>query len=241
MEDVVNDHNEQNGYEELASNHPFTQWLRTYLLWAHITGVEPQVFAFASDAAPSVQDNLRWQGQALWVELSLLERMPSRLLAILAVRNYVEEDIWRRYLPILWLIGIMAVALSIGLSSYLRRVFGANVLWHLVHLFVLPLLFEMPALLREYARLHADEETMQRLAEPDMMLLALETAIVESYRNGEPEGQLHKSLKRLNRLRAKRGEPALTLEQIKAQAGEPLTTEEEEEILVVNTASQEEE
>ncbi|MDW8105069.1 MAG: hypothetical protein RMK92_08665 [Armatimonadota bacterium] len=240
MEDTRTESEEQPEYQYLDSTHPFTQWLRTYLLWAHILGVEPQVFAYPPDSARAVHDGLRWQGQNLWVEQSLLERIPPRLLAILAVHRYVEEEVWRRYLPVPWLLGALAAAFSVAVAAYLQRVFGANLLWHLVHLFVLPLLLDLPSLLREYARLRADEETQQRLAEPEMFFQALETAIVESYRNGDTERYLRRSLKRLNRLRARRGEPALTLEQVKARAGVLQRHEEEQTFAKMNSASQEE-
>jgi len=227
-------------YRALESAHPFMQWLRTYLLWAQIMGLEPRVFAFVSDGEPSVENNLRWQKDSLWIDSSLLERMSPRLLAILAVRNYMEQEIWRRYLPLLLLVGVTALALSFAAASFLQRLFGENILWHLTHIFVIPLFLEIPSLLREYVRRRADEETLQRLAEPETVLLAMEKAVEESYRNGETDKRLQSMLKRLNRVRAKAGEPPLTLEQIKAQAGEPLHREEEEQLLTVNTAPQEE-
>ncbi|MGC8785500.1 MAG: hypothetical protein ACP5RN_14085, partial [Armatimonadota bacterium] len=221
METSQSDQEPQPEYQALDSTHPFVQWLRTYLLWAYITGLEPQVFTFPADEADSVEDNLRWQAQNLWVERSLLDRIPHRLLAILAVRNYMEQEIWRKGIPFSLLVGVMALALSFTVASSLQRLFGENILWHLVHLFVVPLFLEMPSLLREYVHRRADEETLQRLAEPETVLLAMEKAVEESYRNGESDKRLQSLLKRLNRVRAKVGEPLLTLEQIKAQAGEP--------------------
>lgn len=241
MEDTREASEEQPEYQYLDGSHPFTQWVRTYLLWAHIFGVEPQIFVLPSGSPGGVRDSLRWQGQTLWVEQWALERVPPRLLAILAVHHYVEEELCRRYLPVPWLLGAIAVGLSVAASSYLQRLFGSNLLWHLIHLFVLPLLLDLPSLLREYASLRADEEMLQRLAEPDMLFLALEQAIVESYRNGDTDGRLRKSLKRLNRLRVKRGEPPLTLEQVKERAGVSLPAKEEEDAVTQNSASEEEE
>lgn len=241
MEDRREASEEQPEYQYLDSSHPFTQWVRTYLLWAHIFGVEPQVLTSPADSARAVRDKLRWREQTLWVEQSLLERIPPRLLAILAVHSYLEEEVSRRYLPVPWLLGALAAGLSVALSSYLQRVFGANLLWHLVHLFVLPLLLDLPSLLREYASLCADEEMLQRLAEPEMLFLALERAIVESYRDNDTDGRLRKSLKRLNRLRVKRGERPLTLEEVKQRAGVSPRAEEEEDAATKNSASQEEE
>jgi hypothetical protein len=77
-----------------------------------------------------------------------------------------------------------------------------------------------------------------------MLLLAMQTALEESCRQGETDKQLQKMLKRLNRLRAKTGEPPLTLQEVKQQAGEPLATPEElqeESPLAVNNGIQEEE
>ncbi len=240
MEEPQSTHESEPEYRSLDSTHPFTQWLRTYLLWAYITGLEPQVFTFPADEAASVEDNLRWQAQNLWVERSLLDRIPHRLLAILAVRNYMEQEIWRKRIPFSLLVGVMALALSFTVASSLQRLFGKNILWHLTHIFVIPLFLELPSLLREYVRRHADEETLQRLGEPETVLLAMEKAVEESYRNGESDKRLQSMLERLNRMRAQAGEPSLTLEQIKAQAGEPMHRQEEVHVLTVNTAPQEE-
>lgn len=209
---------EQPAEQSLEANHPFVQWLRTYLLWAYLTSIEPRVIASSSNSERAVSDNLRWDGQTLWVERSLLERIPPRLLAILAVHRYLEEIVWRRYLPIPWLLAGGTVILTFAVASYLQQRFGMNLLWHLLHLLVIPLLLDLPSLLREHTRQLADEEALRRLAEPDMLLHALEVAIIESYRNGESEKVLQRSLKRLNRLRAKRGEPMLTLNRLKAHA-----------------------
>ncbi len=244
MEDSQSIRETQPEYQALDSTHPFTQWLRTYLLWARIMGLEPQVFAFVSDGEPSVENNLRWQKDSLWIDSSLLEQVSPRLLAILAVRNYIEQAIWRRYLVLVVLSGVLLLSVTLAISAYVRRLLDANPLWELVHLFVLPVVLELPALLRDMARREADDEAFERLSEPQMFLQAMETALEESYRNGETEKQLQKMLKRLNRLRRKLGEPPLTLQEVKQRVGEPMEEQEylqEEDASAVNIAIQEEE
>jgi len=231
-------------YPLLESNHPLVQWLHTYLLWGQIMGVNPMVFTFPADGEPSVEGNLRWQKNALWVSDHLLERMSPRLLAILAVRNYMEGQVWHRYLVlVVFAIGV-ALMITLAVTDYIRRLLGVNPLWDLVHLLVLPALLDVPSLLRDLARRQTDEEAFERLGEPQMLLLAMQTALEESCRQGETDKQLQKMLKRLNRLRAKTGEPPLTLQEVKQQAGEPLATPEElqeESPLAVNNGIQEEE
>lgn len=231
-------------YQALDSSHPFTQWLRTYLLWARVLGLNPQVFAFVPDGEPSVENNLRWQKDNLWISSDLLERVSPRLLAILAVRNYIEQAIWRRYLVLVVLSGILLLSVTLAIAAYVRRLLGANPLWELVHLFVLPVMLEVPALLRDLARREADDEAFERLSDPQTFLQAIETALEESYRGGETEKQLQKILKRLNRLRKKLGEPPLALQEIKQRVGEPIEQQEElqeEDTSAVNIAIQEEE
>lgn len=244
MEDSQSIPETQPEYQALDSSHPFTQWLRTYLLWARILGLNPQVFAFVPDGEPSVENNLRWQKDNLWISSDLLERVSPRLLAILAVRNYIEQAIWRRYLVLVVLSGILLLSVTLAIAAYIRRLLGANPLWELVHLFVLPVVLEVPALLRDLARREADDEAFERLSDPQTFLQAMETALEESYRNGETEKQLQKILKRLNRLRKKLGEPPLTLQEIKQRVGEPIEQQEElqeEDTSAVNIAIQEEE
>jgi hypothetical protein len=230
-------------YPVLESNHPFVQWLHTYLLWANIMGVNPVVFTFPSDGEPSVENNLRWRKNVLWVGNDLLERMPPRLLAIIAVRNYMEQQVWHRYLALVVLAIALALMIALAATDYIRRLLGVNPLWDLVHLLVLPALLDVPSLLHDLARRRTDEEAFERLGEPQMFLLAMQTALEESCRQGETDKQLQKTLKRLNRLRAKTGEPPLTLQEVKQQAGEPLATPEElqeESPLAVNNGVEEE-
>jgi len=230
-------------YPVLESNHPFVQWLHTYLLWANIMGVNPVVFTFPSDGEPSVENNLRWRKNVLWVGNDLLERMPPRLLAIIAVRNYMEQQVWHRYLALVVLAIALALMITLAVTDYIRRLLGVNPLWDLVHLLVLPALLDVPSLLHDLARRRTDEEAFERLGEPQMFLLAMQTALEESYRQGETDKQIQKMLKRLNRLRAKAGEPPLTLQEVKQQAGEPLATPEElqeESPLAVNNGVEEE-
>jgi len=230
-------------YPVLESNHPFVQWLHTYLLWANIMGVNPVVFTFPSDGEPSVENNLRWRKNVLWVGNDLLERMSPRLLAIIAVRNYMEQQVWHRYLALVVLAIALALMITLAVTDYVRRLLGVNPLWDLVHLLVLPALLDVPSLLHDLARRQADEEAFERLGEPQMFLLAMQTALEESYRQGETDKQIQKMLKRLNRLRAKAGEPPLTLQELKQQAGEPLATPEElqeESPLAVNNGVEEE-
>jgi hypothetical protein len=230
-------------YPVLESNHPFVQWLHTYLLWANIMGVNPVVFTFPSDGEPSVENNLRWRKNVLWVGNDLLERMSPRLLAIIAVRNYMEQQVWHRYLALVVLAIALALMITLAVTDYIRRLLGVNPLWDLVHLLVLPALLDVPSLLHDLARRQTDEEAFERLGEPQMFLLAMQTALEESYRQGETDKQLQKMLKRLNRLRAKAGEPPLTLQEVKQQAGEPLATPEElqeESPLAVNNGVEEE-
>ena len=230
-------------YPVLESNHPFVQWLHTYLLWANIMGVNPVVFTFPSDGEPSVENNLRWRKNVLWVGNDLLERMSPRLLAIIAVRNYMEQQVWHRYLALVVLAIALALMITLAVTDYIRRLLGVNPLWDLVHLLVLPALLDVPSLLHDLARRRTDEEAFERLGEPQMFLLAMQTALEESYRQGETDKQIQKMLKRLNRLRAKAGEPPLTLQEVKQQAGEPLATPEElqeESPLAVNNGVEEE-
>lgn len=230
-------------YPVLENNHPFVQWLHTYLLWANIMGVNPVVFTFPSDAEPSVENNLRWRKNVLWVGNDLLERMSPRLLAIIAVRNYMEQQVWHRYLALVVLAIALALMITLAVTDYIRRLLGVNPLWDLVHLLVLPALLDVPSLLHDLARRRTDEEAFERLGEPQMFLLAMQTALEESYRQGETDKQIQKMLKRLNRLRAKAGEPPLTLQEVKQQAGEPLATPEElqeESPLAVNNGVEEE-
>jgi len=231
-------------YPVLESNHPLVQWLHTYLLWGQIMGVNPMVFTFPADGEPSVEDNLRWRKNVLWVSDDLLERISPRLLAILAVRNYMERQIWHSYLVLVVLTIVAALMIALAATDYVRRLLGVNPLWDLVHLLVLPVLLDVPSLLRDFARRRTDEEAFERLGEPQMFLQAMQTSLEESYRQGETDKQLQKTLKRLNRLRAKAGEPPLTLQEVKQQAGQPLAkTEElqEESPLAVNNGIQEEE
>lgn len=230
-------------YPVLESNHPFVQWLHTYLLWANIMGVNPVVFTFPSDGEPSVENNLRWRKNVLWVGNDLLEQMSPRLLAIIAVRNYIEQQVWHRYLALVVLAIALALMITLAVTDYIRRLLGVNPLWDLVHLLVLPALQDVPSLLHDLARRRTDEEAFERLGEPQMFLLAMQTALEESYRQGETDKQIQKMLKRLNRLRAKAGEPPLTLQEVKQQAGEPLATPEElqeESPLAVNNGVEEE-
>jgi len=230
-------------YPVLESNHPFVQWLHTYLLWANIMGVNPVVFTFPSDGEPSVENNLHWRKNVLWVGNDLLERMPPRLLAIIAVRNYMEQQVWHRYLALVVLAIALALMITLAVTDYIRRLLGVNPLWDLVHLLVLPALLDVPSLLHDLARRRTDEEAFERLGEPQMFLLAMQTALEESYRQGETDKQIQKMLKRLNRLRAKAGELPLTLQEVKQQAGEPLATPEElqeESPLAVNNGVEEE-
>jgi len=230
-------------YPVLESNHPFVQWLHTYLLWANIMGVNPVVFTFPSDGEPSVENNLRWRKNVLWVGNDLLERMSPRLLAIIAVRNYMEQQVWHRYLAMVVLEIALGLMISLAVADYFQRLLGVNPLWDLVHLLVLPALLDVPSLLHDLARRRTDEEAFERLGEPQMFLLAMQTALEESYRQGETDKQIQKMLKRLNRLRAKAGEPPLTLQEVKQQAGEPLATPEElqeESPLAVNNGVEEE-
>lgn len=244
MEETQSAQRSQPESQPLESTHPFMQWLRTYLLWARIMGVEPKVFVFPPDEEPSVENNLRWQKDNLWIRQDLLERVSPRLLAILAVRHYIEQGVWSRYLMLVVLSGALALSVTLAISVYIRRLLGANPLWELIHLFVIPVVVEAPALLRDLARRQADDEAFEQLSEPQMFLQAMQTALEESYRQGETDKHLEKMLKRLNRLRAKVGEPPLTLHEVKQRVGElPAEHEklQEESLAAVNRSIQEEE
>jgi len=243
MEQTDNAQDTEQPYHPLEETHPFVQWLRTYLLWARFTGVEPAVTTFTGTGVGSVEELLHWRGHHLWIESSLLERIPPRLLAILAVRRYVEQDIWRVHLLAGIVVGLLLMAVMFLALMYVERGLELGTAWHLVNLFLIPVAVELSTGLRERARRAADEATLDRLAEPQMFAQAMEKAIEESYRYGESERTLSRMLKRLNRIRARAGEPPLTLEQIKAQAGEPLFGVEEpteEEAFMMDTARQEE-
>jgi hypothetical protein len=244
MEQVENDEYHEQSNPPLEPNHPFVQWLRTYLLWARLPEIDPQVIAFDDGYANTVEELLRWEKQNLWVERSLLERMPHRLLALLAVRNYVEEQIWRRHLTtgIIFLL-IVAAAAFVG-ALYVQSRLRLSLLWQLVHLLVIPLVAQLSSLLREYTRQCADEEINQRIGEPQLFFLAIQQAIQESYRNGAPDSDLLRMLRRLNRIGAKSGEPPRTLEQLKSLAGEPIpapVAAEQAEETIQNSATRKEE
>ena len=228
MEASTNAERNSPEYRVLESTHPFTQWLRTYLLWARIMGLEPQVFASVSDRQPSVESRIRWQKGNLWIDIRLLEQIPPRLLAILAVRNYIEQWVWRKYLVLTVLFGVVLFVLTLVISTFVRHLLGKNPLVELVDLFVLPVLLELPILLREQARREADDEAFGQLSEPQMFLQAMQTAVEESYRQGEIDKRLHRMLMRLNRLRRKMGEPPLTLQEVKQRVRE--TAQEQEEL-----------
>jgi hypothetical protein len=88
------------------------------------------------------------------------------------------------------------------------------------------------------ARRRADDEAFERLSEPHLFLQAMETALEESHRRGETDKQLQKMLQRLNRLRARVDEPALTLQEVK-QRVEGSKHRQEESPLAVNTGQEE--
>jgi hypothetical protein len=93
-------------------------------------------------------------------------------------------------------------------------------------------------LLHDLARRRADDEAFERLSEPHLFLQAMETALEESHRRGETDKQLQKMLQRLNRLRARVDEPALTLQEVK-QRVEGSKHRQEESPLAVNTGQEE--
>lgn len=226
----------------MESTHPFTQWLRTYLLWAYILGIDPQVFTSPSDKGSSVENNLRWQKDNLWVTSNLLDRISPRLLAILAVRNYLEQREWHRYLVPAGLSVALLVMMVLTILAYVRRLLDASplsVLIQLMHLFIAHVVVgKAYVLLHDLARRRADDEAFERLSEPHLFLQAMETALEESHRRGETDKQLQKMLQRLNRLRARIDEPALTLQEVK-QRVEGSKHRQEESPLAVNTGQEE--
>lgn len=237
MEDTQSAQGSPPGYQVLESTHPFMQWLRTYLLWAQIMGIEPKVSVFPPNEEPSVENNLRWQEDNLWIRHDLLERVPPRLLAILAVRHYIEQKVQYRYLVPVILFVVLLLWITLAASGYILRLLG------LAHLFVIPALVEVHMLLRELVRRQADDEAFERLNDPYTFLQAFQVALEESCRQGETDKHLERMLKRLNRLRAKVGEPPLTLDEVKQQAEKTPAEhrEPQEETLATANKTQEEE
>lgn len=186
----------------------FYQWLCTYMLYTQ-TAIMPTVeivhtSAHSPPAREPVLKQLRWKGTHLLLPQRVLEGIPSRPLALLAVRNYMEAVASRRYTvqSILWtMVIIFVVSPLVYIAS--ERLSKEAYRWFFHFLVLVPIhtVWSWRARLAE----QIERELLKRAGDADTILQALEAAVKVDIKTGVPDKLVNDLLARLNTLRREHG------------------------------------
>lgn len=186
----------------------FQQWLSTCMLYTQ-TGVTPTVEVYPYRSNAPLLNGIVWDEWHVWVPERALQKIPSRLLALLAVQGYMEATARRNLIPrsmvltalVLLIVAPLIYKLSQPLAEDLHR-------W----LFELLVLLPIHWVWAWWPRLGAeiDRQLVQQSGEGDALLEAMELAIKDDLARGVPNGVVNNLLKRLNSLREALGYPKLS-------------------------------
>ncbi|GBC94862.1 hypothetical protein HRbin16_00647 [bacterium HR16] len=208
MERLVNHLQQVATHHDLAQLH---QWLCTYMLYAQ-TAVMPTVETVnipAPSAREPVLKKIRWKGSHLLLPQRIIEEIPPRSLALLAVRNYMEASASKRRTvqSIFWTIVIIVVISPLVYIASERLPEEAHRwFFHLVVLVPIHMVWSWRARIAE----QIERELLQRVGEVDTLLHALEAAIKLDIKTGVPGKLVDDTLARLNTLRREHGYPEIS-------------------------------
>lgn len=193
----------------------FQQWLRIYMLYAGVAitpiveVVNPEVPRLFGPV--STLQQIRWKGARLQLSQRLLQEIPPRLLALLAVRNYIEADTFRRSV----LRSILYTIVLFPLLSVLVYILGERFPqkayeWAMQLVVLLPIrwVWSWWSHLAE----QVERKLLQHTGEEETLLQALEAVARLDLKRGVPDKQVDELLNRLNALRRERGYPDLSRE-----------------------------
>lgn len=194
----------------------FQQWLRTYLLYAGeaVTPSVQRVDVPATSPAtrrPALQQ-MGWKGERLQVTSHLLQAIPPRLLALLAVRHYVRHQLLRQHLKRSLFQTVLLMVVFGPLVFWLTERLAPEVREWAFSIVVLPL--HLVWSWRYRLEEEAERETLHRTREVETLFEALEAVARLDLKVGVPDTSVNTLLARLNRLREEHGYPSIQREHL---------------------------
>ncbi|GIV17783.1 MAG: hypothetical protein KatS3mg022_3218 [Armatimonadota bacterium] len=186
----------------------FYQWLCTYMLYTH-TVITPTVeiirtSAHSPPAREPVLKQLRWKGTHLLLPQHVLEVIPPRPLALLAVRNYIEAVTSRRYTVQSILLTVAIILVVSPIAYIVGERFSKEAHRWLFHLVVLVPIHKVWSW-RDHLAEQIERELLKHAGDADAILQALETAVKLDIQAGVPDKLVNDLLARLNTLRREHG------------------------------------
>jgi len=188
------------------------QWLMEYLVPMQ-AGVNPTLELRPHVTGQPVLHSLRWSGTHLRISDRLVKEIPPRLVALLALRNYLEATARRR-------LNLISVVLTV-----LIVIIGGPMLFRLGERFpfrysgwLFELLLAIPIELvwrwRDRIARSTDRQTVEFSRDGDLFVQAMESALRFDLKDNVPSTFARELLGRLNLVRKQLGYPELTLEEV---------------------------
>jgi len=205
MERLVNHLQQVATHHDLAQLH---QWLCTYMVYVQ-SGTPPTAEITPYDPRAPLLYGLRWKGLHLLVPDRMLQAVPARPLALLAVRGYLEAQARRRLTIRSILLTLLIVFTIPPMLFHLAPPTHGKAYHWLLHLLVVVPIERVWAWQRKIAR-RIDREVLKSIGETDVFLQALITVIKADIQIRGVERSVVEMVGRLNSLRKENGYPEVT-------------------------------
>lgn len=184
------------------------QWLYEYLMYVQV-GIVPTVELYPYVPHQPLLKAMRWRRVHLRLPDLALQQIPPRPLALLALRNYLENKARQHFIirSVLWTVILLAVVASI--FGVMNRVARREVVWVLKFLLLIPL--DIIWSWRKRLPSLVDRETLEKARDGDRFIEAMEWALRFDIQANVPTSSLRELLSRVNILRAEWGYSELVI------------------------------